>query len=275
MRIEVLVPSRHREQSMQAVLVSLHNLASGEHNVRYTVLCDDDDVATRATALTLQGLDVRVMSAPRGLVNKRENEVIAASDADAFMPWADDLFCLTPAWDAIVANVIEKSKIPAFSWQEVQDPRNHTAIVLARKWVRAVGHFFPEHFPFWFADTWLKEVFGYVYGQDMPIVEHLRFSHKRAPTINMHDLEFWFKVFAHTRPERIEEARRVAAVCDIPFVKRPDLTAIFERADAWQLQRVPQYEVIFGSDREPPSAAYLEAKEKAEKMMSEVALEAA
>lgn len=275
MRIDVLVPSREREQSLQAVLVSLHALSSGAHDVRYVVVCDDDDIATKAVAMTISGMDIRVDAAPRAMIHKRENALIAKSDADVFMPWADDLFCLSPSWDEIIANIVTKAKLPAFSWQEVQDPKNHTAIVLTKEWVKAAGRFYPEYFPFWFADTWMKEVFAFVYGQDMPIVEHLRFSHKRAPTINMHDLAFWFKVFAHTRPERIEEARRVAAVCDIPFVKRPDLTAIFERADAWQLQRVPQYEVIFGSDREPPSAAYLEAKEKAEKMMSEAALEAA
>lgn len=253
---------------LQSVLVSLNALASGEHAIRYTVLCDDDDISTRATALTVQGMDVTVKSAPQHLVNVRENEVIAASDADAFMPWADDLFCLTPAWDEIIANIITKSNVPAFSWQEVQDPRNHTAIVLSRKWVRAVGRFFPEHFPFWFADTWLKEVFGFVYGQDMPIIEQLRFSHKRGATAGMHDLAFWFKVFAHTRPERIAEAERVSAMCGLPFTKRPDLVRIFEQADAWQLERVPQYEVIFGADKQPPSAYYLQAKERAEKIMS-------
>jgi hypothetical protein len=254
---------------MQAVLVSLHALSSGEHNIRYTVLCDDDDVATRATALTLQGLDTRVVSAPRALINKRENEIIAASDADAFMPWADDLFALTPGWDSIVAQVIDKAKVPAFSWTEVQDPRNHTAIVLSRKWTRAAGRFFPEHFPFWFADTWLKEVFGFVYGQDMPIVEQLKFSHKREPTGNMHDLGFWFDVFAHTRGERIEEARRIALAYGLPFVKRPDLVATFEYADRLQAARVPQYEMLFGANRAAPSEAYLEAKARAEEMMAE------
>jgi hypothetical protein len=267
MRIEVLVPSRDREQSMQAVLVSLHALSSGEHNVRYTVLCDDDDVATRATALTLQGLDVRVISAPRALINKRENEIIMASDAEAFMPWADDLFALTPAWDEVIASIITKADIPAFSWQEAQDPKNHTAIVLTRKWVRAAGRFFPEHFPFWFADTWLKEVFWLSYGQEMPLVEHLRFSHKREPTTNMHDLGFWFRVFAATRGERVEDAKRIAAAYGLPPIPHDKIIPLFERADRLQMERVPQFELIFGAGKTAPSAAYLEAKAKAEKLL--------
>lgn len=262
MKLDVLIPSRGREQSMQAVLLSLNAMESGANEVRYTVLCDDDDSVTKATALTLRDMNVRVVSAQRTLVNARENAIISASDADAFMPWADDLFCLAAHWDEIARRVLEK--VPGFSWQEVQDPQNHTAIVLSRAWVKAAGRFFPEHFPFWFADTWLKEVFGFVYGTNMPIVDYLQFSHKRTPTQQMRDLAFWFRVFALTRLERIEEARRVAKACGVDWQDRPNLIDLFEKGDAMQLERVPQYEAAFGANRTEPSDAYLAAKAKAD-----------
>ena len=159
-------------------------------------------------------------------------------------------------------------KVPAFSWHEIQDPENHTTICLSRAWVQASGHFFAEHFPFWFADTWLKEVYGFVYGSDMPIIEQMKVSHKRAPTQNMHDLEFWFRVFAQTRGERIEEAKRIAKAIGAPWHDRPALVALFEQGDALQIERVPQYEAFYKAGSSAPSAAYLEAKAKAEKLFN-------
>ena len=267
MKLDVLIPSRGRAQSLQAVLVSMDALSTGEHDVRYVVLCDEDDPAgTSTVASRIQGINLKVIQGPRRLVNAWENEIIAASDADAFMPWADDLYCLSPGWDQIIKRVLEK--VPAFSWQEIQDPQNHTAIVLDAKWVRTVGKFFPEHFPFWFSDTWLKEVFGFAYGANMPIVEALQFSHNRTPTLNMRDLEFWFRVFAATRGERISEAQRIVLAYDLKWKDPAPLLALFEQGDAMQLDRVPQYERAFGANKGEPSAAYLEAKAKAEKLLA-------
>lgn len=263
MKIHVLIPSRERPKMLAATLETLRALETGAHTVRYTVLADSDDAPT----LEMAGrtLDVE-HCAGAGLVNARVNGLIAESDADAFMPWADDLFALAPAWDEITKRVLDK--VPAFSWQEIQDPRNHTAIVLSAAWVKAAGRFFPEHFPFWFADTWLKEVHGFVYGRDMPIIEQLRFFHKRGATHGMRDLAFWFTIFARTRGERVAEAKRIAAALGLSWRERPELVAIFEAADAEQLNRVPQYEAAFGAvEGGEPSAEYLKAKRKAEAML--------
>ena len=262
MKIHVIIPSRHRVRSLSAVLTSLDALALSPQDIRYTVLCDEDDKETMVAAH-----DEAVIG-PRTLVNARQNEVIAASDADVFMPWADDLFPLVFGWDAIINQVLTKAKIPAFSWQEVQDPRNHTAIVLEAQWVKAAGRFFPEHFPFWFSDTWLKEVFAFVYGQDMPIIEALPFSHKRGVTQGMRDLEFWFRVFARTRGERIDEAKRVAAAYGIAWFEKPQLIDIFDKSDEAQLERVPQYEAVFGANQGEPSDAYKAAKAKAARLFT-------
>ncbi len=265
MKLHLLIPSKGRPKSLEAVLGALKHLESGANEVRYTVLADSEDAATVAAAVHVGVAGVF----GDGLINARENALIAASDADAFMPWADDLHPLAAEWDEIVRLALEK--VPAFSWRELQDPENHTAIVLSRKWVQAAGRFFPEHFPFWFSDTWLKEVYGFVYGRNMPIVEQLSFSHKRTPTQGMRDLEFWFRLFARTRGERIEEARRVAAAFGVEWKERPDIIAMLEHGDAMQLQNVPRYEAAFGTDTGPVTYGYIEAKAKALLIMNELA----
>lgn len=259
MKIHVLIPSKGRAKSLETVIGALQQLESGENVVRYTVLIDFGDAETEAAA---ERVGAEVVEG-EGLVNARENALIAASDADAFMPWADDLLALAPGWDEITRLALEK--VPAFSWREVQDPENHTAIVLSAKWVRAAGRFFPEHFPFWFSDTWLKEVYGFVSGRNMPIIEQLSFSHKRTPTQNMHDLAFWFTVFARTRDERVEESKRVAAAMGEEWESKPWLVVMFEQGDQMQLQRVPQYEAAFGAGKGEQSESYKAAKARAER----------
>lgn len=259
MKLEVVIPSRGRLRSLNAVLASLQALESGRHHVVYTVLADEDDAPTHS----VEGAQVIVGS---GLVNARTNAYIQKSDADAFMPWADDLYPLAHLWDELISFGITKT--PAFAWREMQDPENHTAIVLTRAWVDAVGRFFPEHFPFWFSDTWLKEVFGFLYGRNMAIIEQLSFSHRRTPTQGMRDLAFWFRVFARTRGERIAESRRIAEALGIVWESRPALQIMFEQADELQLRKVPEYEKAFGADRGEPTPAYLEAKAKAERFFN-------
>lgn len=264
MKIAVLVPSRGREQSLRTVLGSLFYLQSGQHEVEYVVLSDEDDVGTKAAVQSLTGINVRIEMAPRKLVPVRVNAWIKDSDADVFMQWADDLIPLAAEWDDITANLFEKSKVPAFSWQEVQDPKNHTCIVLSKEWVKATGRFYPEHFPFWFGDTWMKEIFLMAFHQEMPIVEYLRFSHKREATMQMRDLAFWFRVFARTREERVEEAKVIAKAYGRAWRDVPELMDLFRLADKLQLDKVPQFEAAFGANRGEPSALYLEAKYKAE-----------
>lgn len=261
MKIHVLIPSKGRPQSLEAVIGTLRGLATGAHEVRYTVLADDGDASTKDAAEHV-GAELVIGS---GLVNARTNALVQTSDADAFMPWADDLYAVAPEWDEIVRLALEK--VPAFSWRELQDPQNHTAIVLSRKWVESAGRFFPEHFPFWFSDTWLKEVYGFVFGQNMAIVEQLSFSHKRTPTHGMRDLAFWFEVFAATRGERIAEAKRIAVALGRAWQDRPELVRLFEAGDEKQLENVPRYEVAFGAKAGEPGAAYLEALKRAQALL--------
>ena len=83
----------------------------------------------------------------------------------------------------------------------------------------------------------------------------------------MRDLDFWFRVFAATRGERIEEAKRVADAYGLPMRDPSMIVEMFEKGDAMQLERVALYEAAFGANREAPSAAYIEAKSRAERLL--------
>lgn len=284
MHIAVIIPSRSRSLSLKAVLVALHSLASGRHKVSYTILADKDDHDTFYAAEEVRTVLEGTQAHPTGntltvivddnrLINVRENEVAAILRADAFMPWADDIFPMAQNWDVAIDYIITQANVPAFSWQEANDPNNHTAIVIGKKWYEATGRLFPEYFPFWFSDTWMKEVFQFAFGAGMPIVEQLKFGGKRGKTGNMHDLAFWFRVFGETRDERLEDAKKICSSMSLSMPDPTEAVKAFESIDHAQLRAVPRYEVAFASTR-APSEFYKEAKAKAESLFPQL-LEAA
>ena len=281
MHIAVIIPSRGRALSLKGVLVALHSLASGLNRISYTILADKDDPDTawyiedvremvEGAPGALTGDTLTIIQDENRLINVRENEIAPALRADAYMPWADDLFPMAQNWDSIIQYAIEEANVPAFSWQEANDPDNHTAIVISRKWYEATGRLFPDYFPFWFADTWMKEVFHFAFGAQMPIVEQLLFGGKRGKTGNMHDLAFWFRVFAETRDERIEDARKVCKAMAMSMPDHTEVEALFERGDQMQLRAVPRYEQAFGAGSTAPSAYYKEAKARAERLFPQL-----
>lgn len=275
MHIAVIVPSRGRALSLKAVLVALHSLASEQHKISYTILADKDDADTYYHAEEVRPVIEGTEAHPTGntltvivddnrLINVRENEIARILRADAYLPWADDIFPMAQRWDEMIGHVIEKMNLPAFSWQEANDPNNHTAIVISKQWYEATGRLFPEYFPFWFSDTWMKEVFQFAFGSQMPIFRDLAFGGKRGKTGNMRDLGFWFRVFAETREERLEDARKITKAMGLSMPDPAEAIALFEKGDQLQLRKVPQFELAFGAGNKPPTQYYLEAKARAE-----------
>lgn len=280
MNIAVIIPSRGRVLSLKSVLVALQSLASGRHKISYTILADKDDPETSYAAEEVRPFLEGTQAHPTGniltvivdenrLINARENEVAPILRADAYMPWADDIFPMAQNWDVAIDYILTQANVPAFSWQEANDPNNHTAIVIGKTWYEATGRLFPEYFPFWFSDTWMKEVFQFAFGAGMPIVEQLGFGGKRGKTGNMHDLAFWFRVFGETRDERLEDARKICARMGLAMPDPTETVKAFESIDHAQLRAVPRYEAQFVSGK-PPSEFYKEAKAKAETLFPQL-----
>lgn len=203
-------------------------------------------------------------------VNARVNDAIKACPADIYSQIVDDGFPLTQHWDAILHGAKD---IPAFCWQEMNDPANTTFLIISEKWREAVGRFYPECFPYWFADTWIAEVYTLAFGMPISIIKQLMMGGKRGTTLGMRDVEFWFKYFAYTRSERIAEAQMVRLAYGLSGDVRATSEGLIEqmeRGDAYQLTQVPRYEVIFKSDLGEPSEVYRKCKAKAQGEMRQL-----
>jgi hypothetical protein len=281
MKIAVIIPSRGRPMSLKGVLISLHSMSSSTHPIGYTILCDIDDQDTAYHAEEcrefLEGQQAKptgntltvIQDENKRILSARVNEIAATLRSDVYMQWPDDYFPMTQCWDVAIQYMVEQSNVPAFSWLEENDPTNHTAIVISKVWYEATGRLFPEYFPFWFGDTWMKEVFQYAFGAMMPIVQEMRIGGRRGKTQNLHDLSFWFRLFAETRDERIEDARKICKAMGLSMPSPDDATKYFEQGDHYQLRSVPRYELAFGSSK-PRTQAYIDAKARAERLFPQL-----
>ena len=262
MKIDLIIPSRGQALRLMSVITAFDNLATGEHDITYNVVCDLDDPLTWKALKQLPGVQVAV-HAGAGPLAERMNTVAMECDADTVSGAADDTFPLAQHWDDIIAAGKDQGH-DLFSWQEVNDPTNHTMIVFSRRWLKAVGRMLPTYFPFWFGDTWVAEVYELAFNRPLPIVENLQWGGKRGKTNGMRDLAFWFEFFSATRVERIAEARSVCYAFARPFVANQAMIEDMERRDREQLARVPHYEEYFGANKGEPSEQYTTMKTAAD-----------
>ena len=260
------------------MLTSLDNLATGFHEVTYAVVLDDDDYVTleqwehwKKSGMLPQNVREFVGARTKTL-NARMNDAYAQCPADIYSQVADDCFPLTHRWDLIFYGC---RTLPAFCWTEMNDPENATFLVVSKKWYDITGRYTTERFPFWFADTWLGEVYRLAFGMPISAIEQLGMGGKRGETQGMRDVAFWFRYFAATRCERIEEAQKVADAYGLALTverERQEEIALMEKGDAYQLTQVPRYEAAFKANLGAPSQVYLDAKAAAEAWLAERAL---
>lgn len=268
MKITIGLPSRNRPAGLLSVLASMDGISSGQNKITYAVILDDDDYVTleqfehwQKSGMVPEGVKTFIGDRSKG-IHARFNEAMRSCPADIYSQACDDAWPLAFKWDALLAGA---AQMPAFSWQECNDPANATYPVISHKWLEAVGRFYPEYFPFWFADTWIAEVYALAFAKPIGVVNQLPMGGKRGNTQGMRDLAFWFEFFAATRVERIEEAKAVAKAYGFSLRAEDRATQIeqMESADKYQLSRVPTYEQAFSANLGAPSKAYEAAKFKA------------
>lgn len=275
MKITVAIPSRARPAGLLASITALDALATGHHEITYAVVVDDDDYVTleqiehwEKSGMLPDGFQ-QVTGTRRMTVNARVNDAIARCPADWYLQSCDDIFPLTQHWDALMYGA---RSLPAYCWQEVNDPKNCTVLAISEKWRATVGRFYPEYFPFWFADTWLAEVFNLAFGKPIAVINQLQMGGKRGQTQGMRELEFWFRFFAVTRIERIREAQAIAKAwgMDVDCLRdRQHQILDMEAGDEYQLGRVEVYQRSLGANAGPETEVYRIAEARAKQWIQD------
>jgi hypothetical protein len=272
MKIAILIPSRHRPRRLSAVITTLQELSSGDHEIEYRVGYDWDDTETRNACEDIPGARTQCIPGSVLTIGTIWNFLAypERADADIYSCMIDDAFPLTPHWDKIMVAMAEK--YPAFSWFEVSAPTNVGYPTCTKEWLKKIKYIVPEHFPFWFSDTWFCEMVQFTGNTPVPMTQQLSLYSKQETTQNLRDLDFWWGFFNATRKVRLNEAFRIVTE-SAPFEqfvasRKRFIDATNARDAEFRGKRIEQLEKERGSTAEP-SAKYLLAKSAAEKYLKD------
>lgn len=270
MNITVIVPSRGRPLGLAGILSSLRMLESGAHKVTYAVACDEDDVDTIEMCKSLMDqLPLRWFAGSRpvslgGLVN----EIALKVPADVYTAVCDDVLCVTMCWDAYIAEAVEKKPYGVFWWKNALPAEAFWAIV-TEKWRAAAGGIFTDHYPFWYDDLCLVELWIMATNEDPQGLE-IFLADRPVKTMRLREVKFWRSLFTKTRAWRVKHGREIALKLGLPT---PRLSEEFARQWTDILGEAPdehceRIQDIQG-DPGPPDPSYLIARSRAEKILAQ------
>jgi len=265
-KIGVIIPSRKRARSLEAVLRALMATQSAEHEIQYLVsYCRHDE----HTLWVAEHLKVEAIMRPDDCTpGAAINHAIAHLDADVYVGLNDDVFPLTWHWDTLIARGVNHP-MPIFCWQEVSDPLNCSYLICTARALRAIGQPCTEYFPYWFCDLWLAEIHHIAFGFRPPQIEGLRLGGKRGTTQGFRDFQFWCRFFTYTRPERIRAAIKLAAEYGTVPPNLKVVLQICRMFDADFLTKNERFSSRF-ADTAAPEPYYVKAKERAEAMLGQM-----
>lgn len=268
MKITVHMASRGRQFQLIAALMSLRDNESGKHDVRYAVACDVDDFVTIGTLQSLQAkipLGYRVGHRPVSL-DSLHNQLTRDVPADVYVCFVDDALCLTKDWDERVAESYAANPKGVWWWKSKGDEITLIPIV-SEAWREAAGGIFPEHFPYWWGDTWLSEVWALATEGPLLSVDAW-FVDCPKKTHGMRELRFWHDYYLWLQPERIEQAKTVAALLGWAPPSIPEILAKVVGAPSRKFRaRIEEIEQTQGEMGEPHEG-YRVAKARALAAMS-------
>lgn len=272
MKLNVLIPTRGRPEQLAAAIYSLHALKSEEHEITFCVAVDDDDAQTHETLRRIRArvpTFIRIGPRPDSL-GSVANDLSARWPADAYAIWADDLMCASYGWDEHIARALAATPHGIFWWSPARPVATFVPVV-SERWRAAAGRIFTEHFPFWYDDLWLQEVWCMATDSGPISIEALVVD-KPTETQRMRELRFWHDFYTFMRAERVQEGLRIAAALGLP---KPIIGEELRRRLNQMAEVKDEFlEDIMRSNKAEtgePSALYLQAKKRAEELMRKAA----
>lgn len=279
MKIAFMVVTRGNPKKAAAVIEVAQSLASGKHEIKYIVGCDNDDPQTHSYFYqNMPDVELSIGERPIGLgaVWNRLCELARVDrgrffsvNADIYCPFPDDVFISLPDWDDYIVRSMEKidhPKLRVLAWNDLCNPGQCTLPIVSRAWLDMTGKLYDDRFPFWFYDTAVDELYSFITGYRIPIPKLLTFVSKKGLTQSLRELHFWWDFYAATRKERLQRADHIRE--ELGITLPPDRTAkwleAWEKRDALGRNSAAEIESELSAEgRKPPSAQYLKARDMA------------
>lgn len=283
MKIAVCLASRARPAALINVVMGAHRLVLGQQQVEFVIGLDEDDDRSHAI-MDLRPFDdtgielcfPEYLPAPQ-VRGEMENRMLIAARGQTFGGDGLDLVTLlsdrtviiSPGWDKMLAAAVQREPRRVM-WWACQDDPGCVIPIIPRAYLDAIDWRWSEEiFPFWWEDTWHQEIDLLLYGPPSLKVKAF-YAGARGKTRNARDFGFWLDVFTATRDHRRALAAHIADVLKVPLQQRGDVENYFRQYDQTMRERIAIFEAHFG-DPNPPNDNYLAAKDRAAKLLHEVA----
>ncbi len=278
-RIAFFANSRGNPHGLETMLSAAYFLSSGMNEIRYFVSWDADDIATGEAIKRLEGYGMKIESIAGKrpvtlgeLSNNMARHVVERMpDVDAFCGLTDRVIPLTQYWDEFLAQGLSSKDDGIFWWNMPGENGGVqlTMPIITAKWYKAAGSIFTEYFPFWFDDTWLRELDTLVHGLSHRVIPITVGGPRKEPTKRLRDLRFWMDFFIAKFPERVAHAEQIAKNLGINRVHDEKVIQEFNNRNKEWDQKWQSWEIIFGGNNKNtlPDETYLIAKKRAEESL--------
>ena len=269
MKLTVIIPSRGRHFRLWLAVGTLRELESGKHEVTYAVGCDEDDQDTInvCDVMKLDGRFAYGIFRRMGSLGAMDNKLAELVPGDAYVILADDLALTAKGWDDKIAEAYATRPDGVYWWKCKTDPPS-LAPVISHAWFKAAGYLFTDYFPFWWDDLWLMKVW-ILAAEAPPIYIDAYLKDTPVHTHRMRDLRFWTDFYQSREPERISEAKRIAAALGWPLTVTGELAkAVMPGPVAGWFEQIDRIERDQGDTHKPATPEYLKAKARAESLMA-------
>lgn len=252
MKLLVILASRGNPKGLLSTISSLIGLAGGKHEIVIKVGIDEDDASSLAYTPTIKNIypDVQFITVTRKpTLGEVVNELARNENADVYVPLTDRMIVLSPLWDEIIANASMHFFNHILWWTMEQGT---IMPIVTKKWYEAAGQVFTEYFPFWFDDTWIAEINGFVHGSAGFALPVMLWRKPGGITKRFHDIRFWMDFFIQTRRQRFAEASEIAAKLRLPPLVSNEnvLNALSQRDEHWS-RMWQAFEKEYGDPSEP------------------------
>lgn len=267
MKIAVILATRGKPKRALGVIEAMRVMQSGENEVRVILACDDDDPADTAGFFSAYGdPQITIACAPRPAgASACWNRCVRLTDAEVLMTMTDDALIVTPNWDAGIAHIFTHHQWPhpeiaMSALQETANPGQGTLFVFRPSWFKHCG-LFDERFPAWFSDTAICETYSFLTGDMIPFLPVHAALKPGEYNPRLREMKLWWTLYAVTRLERLETARRTRSALGLP--EPPNLEEIVSLWQQRDVRGLPDSEHIVAHcipNPKAPDEAYNRAR---------------
>ncbi len=269
--ISVVITTRGRPRQVLGVIEAARMMACQPGNLEFVIGCDEDDPDT-AFVLKNHGPSFLVIDcAPRPLtVPMVTNRAARAAKGDILVILGDDGLICTPDWDLMIHRyfaTVDQPELRIACLNDTANPGQPTLFALHKAWMDAAG-LFDERFPCWFSDSAIGEIYSFVTGRHLPMLNITVASRPGEWNPRLKDMSTWWNLYGATRRERLEVASHIRGRLQLTVpAALGDLIALWEDRDRKGLPASEEIVHLIGNPA-LPTQNYLKAKAQAEEYLA-------